>query len=69
MEEKTVADEPKVVGVNSDISLDNELIDDKALERKTTRKVDVRVVPMLCMLYMTAYLDRTNIGMSRHEFV
>jgi sugar phosphate permease len=35
---------------------------DKALEARVTRKVDMRVVPMLCMLYLTAYLDRTNIG-------
>lgn len=38
------------------------LLEDKALESRVTRKVDLRVVPMLCALYMTAYLDRTNIG-------
>lgn len=36
--------------------------EDNALEKRVTRKVDVRVVPMLCALYLTAYLDRTNIG-------
>ncbi|KAL4956603.1 major facilitator superfamily domain-containing protein [Aspergillus filifer] len=35
---------------------------DDALGRRVTRKVDIRVVPMLCALYLTAYLDRTNIG-------
>ncbi|KAL4968158.1 major facilitator superfamily domain-containing protein [Aspergillus stella-maris] len=35
---------------------------DEALSRRVTRKVDIRVVPMLCALYLTAYLDRTNIG-------
>ena len=36
--------------------------DDKTLDSRITRKIDMRVVPMLCMLYLTAYLDRTNIG-------
>ena len=62
MEEKTVPSEPKVVSASDISNVDPELIDDKALEKKVTRKVDARVVPMLCMLYMTAYLDRTNIG-------
>ncbi|KAL4937756.1 hypothetical protein BDV06DRAFT_215645 [Aspergillus oleicola] len=35
---------------------------DTALGRRVTRKIDTRVVPMLCALYLTAYLDRTNIG-------
>jgi MFS family permease len=35
---------------------------DKAMEARVTRKIDMRVVPMLCALYLTAYLDRTNIG-------
>jgi len=44
-------------------SLDHASLEvDAALEKRTTRKIDLRVVPMLCMLYLTAYLDRTNIG-------
>lgn len=35
---------------------------DSAMENRITRKIDMRLVPMLCMLYLTAYLDRTNIG-------
>lgn len=35
---------------------------DTAKEKRITRKIDIRLVPMLCMLYLTAYLDRTNIG-------
>ncbi|KAL5342103.1 major facilitator superfamily domain-containing protein [Aspergillus crustosus] len=38
---------------------------DSALDRRVTRKIDIRVVPMLCALYLTAYLDRTNIGNAR----
>lgn len=36
-----------------------------ALDSRITRKIDMRLVPMLCMLYLTAYLDRTNIGNAR----
>ncbi|KAL4881662.1 major facilitator superfamily domain-containing protein [Aspergillus karnatakaensis] len=38
---------------------------DSALGRRVTRKIDFRLVPMLCALYLTAYLDRTNIGNAR----
>ncbi|KAL4899042.1 hypothetical protein BDW74DRAFT_189570 [Aspergillus multicolor] len=38
---------------------------DDVLSRRVTRKIDIRVVPMLCALYLTAYLDRTNIGNAR----
>ncbi|CAG8980987.1 hypothetical protein HYALB_00013548 [Hymenoscyphus albidus] len=36
--------------------------EDKATGSRITRKIDIRLVPMLCALYLTAYLDRTNIG-------
>lgn len=36
--------------------------EDKVVGSRITRKVDMRLVPMLCALYLTAYLDRTNIG-------
>jgi len=39
--------------------------EDAALDSRITRKIDMRLVPMLCMLYLTAYLDRTNIGNAR----
>ncbi|KAE9994584.1 hypothetical protein EG327_008097 [Venturia inaequalis] len=35
---------------------------DSEMDKRITRKIDIRLVPMLCMLYLTAYLDRTNIG-------
>jgi len=47
-----------IKGSIQDISIE----DEKALDSRITRKIDLRVVPMLCMLYLTAYLDRTNIG-------
>lgn len=36
--------------------------EDKVVGYRITQKIDVRLVPMLCALYLTAYLDRTNIG-------
>ncbi|KAI0738942.1 MFS general substrate transporter [Daedaleopsis nitida] len=34
-------------------------------ERRLVRKLDMRVMPMLCMLYLFAYLDRINLGNAR----
>jgi len=35
---------------------------DAEAEKKLLWKVDLRVVPILWLLYMLAFLDRTNIG-------
>jgi hypothetical protein len=35
---------------------------DEALEAKTYRKVDVRLLPFLFLCYILAYLDRVNVG-------
>ena len=32
-------------------------------ERRVFRKVDLRVVPMLALLYLISHLDRANIGL------
>ncbi|KAF7980576.1 hypothetical protein HWV62_37751 [Athelia sp. TMB] len=34
-------------------------------ERKLVRKLDRRILPLLCLLYLFAYLDRTNLGNAR----
>ncbi len=34
------------------------------LERRTMRKVSVRLLPLLFVLYIASYLDRTNVGMA-----
>jgi hypothetical protein len=31
-------------------------------EKKTLRKMDVRLIPMLALLYLLSFLDRGNIG-------
>ncbi|KAF3923178.1 hypothetical protein ABW20_dc0109114 [Dactylellina cionopaga] len=32
------------------------------LERQLIRKLDLKLIPWLCVLYLTSFLDRTNIG-------
>lgn len=39
-----------------------EVIIDPIAEKKLVRKCDYRVVPVLWILFMLAFLDRTNIG-------
>ncbi|KAF8586844.1 MFS general substrate transporter [Ramaria rubella] len=34
-------------------------------ERKLVRRLDMRIMPIVCLLYLFAYLDRTNIGNAR----
>lgn len=36
-------------------------------KKKILRKVDLRLVPMLVLLYLIAYLDKTNIGNAKIE--
>ena len=36
-------------------------IDPKA-EKRLVRKLDWRLIPWLCLLYLISFLDRTNIG-------
>lgn len=37
------------------------------LEKKTIRKVDLYLIPWLCLLYLISFLDRTNIGNAKIE--
>jgi hypothetical protein len=39
---------------------------DAAAEKKLLRKCDLRVLPPLFVLFLLAFLDRTNIGMLLH---
>lgn len=40
----------------------NEADIDPAVEKKLLRKIDLRLLPPLALLYLCAFLDRTNIG-------
>ena len=63
------------------IELENIAIDEKAAaagehppidplaEKKLLRKVDLHLIPMLFLLFLMAFLDRTNIGNVCHVVV
>ncbi|KDN37982.1 MFS general substrate transporter [Tilletiaria anomala UBC 951] len=38
---------------------------DQAAERRLTRKIDLRVIPMMSLLYAWTFIDRANIGNAR----
>ncbi|BEI84631.1 hypothetical protein CcaverHIS002_0500320 [Cutaneotrichosporon cavernicola] len=40
---------------------------DEAKQKKMYRKIDVRLLPMLALLYLFAYIDRANIGNAKIE--
>ncbi|KAG2064295.1 MFS general substrate transporter [Suillus decipiens] len=40
-------------------------LDPEVQERKLLRKLDKRILPILCLLYLFAYLDRSNLGNAR----
>ena len=42
--------------------LESHLEEDPKTVRKVMRKVDLRLVPMLSLLYMWAFIDRSNLG-------
>jgi ACS family tartrate transporter-like MFS transporter len=41
-----------------------ETVTDSAVERETIRRITVRLLPMLFLLYLFAYMDRTNVGIA-----
>jgi len=40
------------------------LVDDAGLERETVRRVGVRLIPFLLLMFIAAYLDRTNVSLA-----
>lgn len=44
---------------------DGETFIDPVAEKKLLRKIDFRVIPALWLLFLMAFLDRTNIGNAR----
>jgi ACS family tartrate transporter-like MFS transporter len=41
-----------------------ETVTDSAIERETIRRISLRLLPMLFLLYLFAYMDRTNVGIA-----
>ncbi|KZP33756.1 MFS general substrate transporter [Athelia psychrophila] len=56
--------QPECEGSSSSVSSIKEYTVEEQ-ERKLVRKLDRRILPILCLLYLFAYLDRTNLGNAR----
>lgn len=57
-----LAEEPKSSGVGDSSSLDQGVEIDAASEKRLVRKLDRRLVLLAFLCYMSAFLDRSNIG-------
>jgi hypothetical protein len=44
------------------LSSDSEVYIDPAAEKKLIRKLDLMLSPMMVLIFLVAYLDRSNIG-------
>jgi len=49
----------------SKMSAEKDTADLTRLERKTVTKLDLLLVPSMSILYLLAFLDRTNVGNAR----
>lgn len=58
VKEQDVVDKPEILQQYTDEEIDE-------IHRKVTRKVDMRLLPMLVILYILNYLDRNNIASAR----
>lgn len=64
---------PKDVPLHVEKAMSDELVEngtpelqlDPKLDRQTVRKLDMLLIPMMCMIYLLAFLDRSNIGNAR----
>ncbi|CAG8442373.1 12895_t:CDS:10 [Funneliformis mosseae] len=50
--------------INKEVSNDGEeiFVENKELEKKLVRKIDLRIMPLITLLYLLSFLDRVNIG-------
>lgn len=73
MDEKSISSSPKLaadyVTTQADSSMNGEsesisiiVENDPAAEAKLTRKLDIRLIPILGLTYLVLFLDRTNIA-------
>ncbi|KAJ7689412.1 MFS general substrate transporter [Mycena rosella] len=62
--EKQAAEEGKIEFAESAVSLSSFVVDPDE-ERRLVRRLDWRILPITCLLYLFAYLDRSNLGNAR----
>ncbi|KAF4121906.1 Major Facilitator Superfamily [Geosmithia morbida] len=61
--EKVMADGGATPRASDDISAhDGHLIIDQQSEKRLVRKLDIWIAPVMTLIFLTAYLDRSNIG-------
>lgn len=63
---KDLSDEHIEVASNEKgIVFDDGFVEDPAMTKRCLRKVDRRLIPMLAILYLMSYMDRSMIGNAR----
>ncbi|KAF2405500.1 major facilitator superfamily transporter [Trichodelitschia bisporula] len=57
--------DPQAAGSASDTTGEQALAFDRRATSRLLRKIDLRLIPLLALLYLLSFLDRTNIGNAR----
>ncbi|KAI0356061.1 MFS general substrate transporter [Trametes cingulata] len=55
----------KAPSVDRDVVVQAEAVSPSIEERRLVRKLDLRIMPIACIMYLFAYLDRSNLGNAR----
>ncbi|KAI8976613.1 MFS general substrate transporter [Trametes punicea] len=65
VEKHTSSFDEKALSVDREVVVQSELVSPSVEERRLVRKLDWRIMPIACIMYLFAYLDRTNLGNAR----
>ncbi|KAJ6472639.1 MFS general substrate transporter [Mycena vulgaris] len=64
MEDNKPSEDAKLESASASASVSSLIVDPEE-ERRLVRKLDRRILPITCLLYLFAYLDRSNLGNAR----
>lgn len=62
------ATEGSVIEKDAQIGTSEEIYIDPAAEKRLVRKLDLMLSPMMVLIFLVAYLDRSNIGTTDHQY-
>ncbi|KAI0366855.1 MFS general substrate transporter [Pilatotrama ljubarskyi] len=65
VEKHTSSFEEKTPSIERDVVVHAEPVSPSVEERRLVRKLDWRIMPIACIMYLFAYLDRSNLGNAR----